>query len=63
MNTALGVLVGSCMLVVCLLAVWLNPGLGVLVALLAILAGIYALRSVGGRAARARRKRRFDKKN
>lgn len=63
MNTALGVLIGSAMLFVCVLAVWLNPGFSVLVALLAVLAGIYALRSVGGKAARARRKRRLEEKS
>ena len=62
MNTALGILVGSAMLFVCVLAVWLNPGLGVLALLLAVLAGIYAFRSVSGKAARARRKRRLKEK-
>ncbi len=62
MNVALGILIGSAMLFVCVLAVWLNPGLGVLVLLLAVLAGIYALRSAGGKAARARRKRRLNNK-
>lgn len=62
MNTALGILIGGAMLFVCVLAVWLNPGLGVLALLLSVLAGIYALRSASGKAARARRKRRLNDK-
>lgn len=62
MTKALGVFVGVCIALVCVLAVLLNPGLGVLVLLLALLAGIYAFRTLGGRAARARRKRNLNKK-
>ncbi len=62
MSTALGIFIGGAVLFVVVLAVWLNPGLGVLALLLAVLAGIYALRSVVGKAARARRKRRLNRK-
>ena len=57
MNIAFGVLIAVCASVVCVLALLLNPGLGVLFVVVSVLAGVYALRSVGGRAARARRKR------
>lgn len=54
MNTALSILVVGVMVIVGILAALLNPGLGVLFLLLAVLAGIYAVRSV---AAKMRRKR------
>ena len=57
MVVAFGILIALCIAVVCVLAVLLNPGLGVLLLVVSGLAGIYAFRSVFGRAARARRKR------
>ena len=63
MVIAFGLLIALCTAVVCVLAVLLNPGLGVLLVVVSVLAGIYAFRSVLGRAARARRKRTNSKKS